>query len=120
MRAPARLAALGTALTAFLLVAAALTAALPVAFSAVVGLPVGLAVGLVVGLLLWTRFDRLSAPGRRAVVGAAGFGYTVLALSGARYVDLPGARGTLTTGRVAALAVAGGVVAALVHRRVTG
>jgi hypothetical protein len=108
MRAPARLAALGTALTAFLLVAAALTAALPVAFSAVVG------------LLLWTRFDRLSAPGRRAVVGAAGFGYTVLALSGARYVDLPGARGTLTTGRVAALAVAGGVVAALVHRRVTG
>jgi hypothetical protein len=80
------LAALGVALTTFVVVAAVLTEALAarIAFSAVVGLPVGLAAGLVTGAATRTRIWR-SPRARPTLLGIAAFGYALLAAAAVSY-----------------------------------
>lgn len=94
------LTAVGTGITAFLVVAVSVIELLDIEFSAMVGLPVGLLVGIVVFVLVLLRHDDADEPVRWAVAGFAGFGYGILLALGTAYVNLVdvGFEGTIGVG----------------------
>lgn len=110
-------AAIGVALTTFLVVAAALTEALAarIAFSALVGLPVGVVFGVVAGAAVWTRLWR-SPRFRPILLGIAAFGYALLAAAAVSY-SVPPARGLVSVATAVPLAALCAVAVALLARR---
>ncbi|WP_144798620.1 hypothetical protein [Halorubrum depositum] len=110
-------AALGVALTTFLVVAAVLTEALAarIAFSAIVGLPVGLAAGIVTGVATRTRLWR-SPRARPTLLGIAAFGYALLAVAAVSYA-VPPARGFVSVATAVPFAAVCAVAVALLARR---
>lgn len=113
-------AAIGVALTAFLVVAAGLTEALAarIAFSAFVGLPAGIAFGLVAGAAVWARLWR-SPRLRPAILGTAAFGYALLAVAAASY-SVPPVRGFVSVATAVPFAGLCAVAVALLARRHSG
>ncbi|OYR48978.1 MULTISPECIES: hypothetical protein [unclassified Halorubrum] len=111
------LAALGVAITTFLVVAALITEALAarIAFSAIVGLPVGIAAGIVTGAATRTRLWR-SPRARPALLGIAAFGYAILAVAAVSYA-VPPARGLVSVATAVPFAAVCAVAAALLARR---
>ncbi|OYR43256.1 hypothetical protein [Halorubrum sp. Hd13] len=111
------LAALGVAITTFLVVAALITEALAarIAFSAIVGLPVGIAAGIVTGAAKRTRLWR-SPRARPALLGIAAFGYAILAVAAVSYA-VPPARGLVSVATAVPFAAVCAVAAALLARR---
>jgi len=110
-------AALGVALTTFLVVAALLTELLAaqIAFSALVGLPVGLVAGVAAGIATWTRLWR-DPRARPPLLGAAAFGYALLVAAAVSYA-VPPARGFVSVGTAVPFAAVCAVVAFLLARR---
>ena len=92
------IAAVGVALTTFLVVAAALTEALAarIAFSALVGLPVGAVFGVAAGAAVRARLWR-SPRFRPVLLGTAAFGYALLAVATVSY-SVPPVRGLVSVG----------------------
>lgn len=111
------LAAIGTGLTTFLVVTAALTSVLAarIAFSAIVALPVGAVAGGVVAVLTWLRFPD-DPDSRPALLGGAAIGYTVLGGLLVQYA-VPAARGLFDLQGLLGIAGVIGVVVFLAVRR---
>jgi len=111
------LAALGVAITTFLVVAAVLAEALAarIAFSAIVGLPVGLAAGIVTGAATRTRLWR-SPRARPTLLGIAAFGYATLAAAAVSYA-VPPARGVVSVATAVPYAAVCAVAVAALARR---
>ncbi|WP_435075730.1 hypothetical protein [Halorubrum sp. HHNYT27] len=111
------LAAIGVALTTFLVVAAVFTEALAarIAFSALVGLPAGIAAGAVAGAAVWTRLWR-SPRVRPALLAVAAFGYALLAAAAVSYA-VPPARGLVSVATAVPFAGLCAVAVALIARR---
>jgi hypothetical protein len=111
MHLRAALAAAGVAVTAFLLVTVAVIELLAFEFSAIVAVPVGLIAAVVAFVAVFAEFRFAGTLVRRAAAAVAGFGYAVLALLAAGYVNLGGLRSVLgvdvvvATGAVTAAAV---------------
>jgi hypothetical protein len=80
--------ALGTGITVFLVVAAAVIEFLAFEFSALIGLPVGLLAGIVAAVVVGLKHDEMSNTLRWVVAAIAGFGYGILATFAASYVNL--------------------------------
>ena len=99
--------ALGAGSTTFLAVAVLVVELLDFEFSAVIGLPIGLIIGGSVVALLLSRYGTLSRASRVVVDAAAGFGYGILLVLGATYVNLA----TLAFEGTVATAVVVGVLA---------
>lgn len=98
-------AAIGTALTTFLVVNAVLTGVLAsrIEFSAIVALPIGFVGGVAMGIATWVRFwDERDA--RPALLGGAAIGFALLVVAGVSYA-VPRARGVVSV--ESALAFAG-------------
>lgn len=113
------LAAVGTALTTFLAVSALFSQLLVtrIAFSVFVAVPVALFTAAIIGWLTFTRF--WSDPDQRpALAGGAAIGYTILALSGIRYVSA-GARQSIPLDTLVGVAGGVGLVVFLVVWRAT-
>ncbi|EMA58617.1 hypothetical protein [Halorubrum kocurii] len=110
-------AALGVALTTFLVAAALLTELLAarIAFSAFVGLPVGLVAGAAAGIATWARLWRRPRA-RPPLLGVAAFGYALLLAAAVSYA-VPPARGFVSVGTAVPFAVACAVAASLLARR---
>jgi hypothetical protein len=111
------LAALGVAITTFLVVAGVLTEALAarIAFSAIVGLPVGIAAGIVTGAATRTRLWR-SPRARPTLLGIAAFGYAILAAAAVSYA-VPPARGLVSVATAVPFAAGCAIAVALSARR---
>jgi len=111
------LAAVGVALTAFLVVAAVITETLAarIAFSALVGLPAGIAAGIVAGAAVWTRLWR-SPRARPALLGTAAFGYATLVAAAVSYA-VPPARGLVSVATAVPFGLLCAVAVALLTRR---
>ena len=99
--------AVGTGITAFLVVAVSTINLLDFEFSAIVGLPVGLIAGIVVFVLVLLRHDDADEPVRWALAGFAGFGYGTLLALGTAYLNIVdvGFEGTIGVGVAAAVIV---------------
>jgi hypothetical protein len=89
------LAAVGVALTTFLVVAVAIIEALAeqIAFSVFIGLPAGVVAGVVAAAVVWLRLWD-SRPARPVLLGAAAFGYAIVVAAAVSY-SVPAARGVL-------------------------
>jgi hypothetical protein len=111
--------AVGTGITAFLLVAVSVIELLDLEFSALVGLPVGLVAGIVSFVLVLLRHDDAEEPVRWALAGFAGFGYGILLALGVMYVNLADFPFEVTVGIGVAAAVIAFLGAALLNRRET-
>lgn len=106
---------LGTPATTFLLVAAAVIEAVSAATGAdvgpgIVGVLVGAVAALAALVLVAWRWERLGDPARHALLGYATVGLTFLFLSALSYVNVPGARETLSVPLNAGIAVVVAVV----------
>ncbi|GAB3696776.1 hypothetical protein [Halorubrum pallidum] len=103
-------AAIGTALTTFLLVSAVLTTALAsrIEFSALVGLPVGIAVGVAAGVAAWVWLWN-APPVRPALLGWSSVGYALLTVAAVSYA-VPPARGLVSVRRAVVVAGVCGLV----------
>jgi hypothetical protein len=92
---------LGTAVTTFLLVAAAAIEFAPAAWGdspgvGIVGVLVGLVLGLAAGAAVTFGVPIISRAVRAAVVGYAALGVTYLGIAAMRYVNVPGADDVFT------------------------
>ncbi|PHQ39434.1 hypothetical protein DJ69_06365 [Halorubrum persicum] len=110
-------AALGVALTTFLVVTALLTDLLAarIAFSAIVGLPVGLVAGAASGIATWTRLWGVSRA-RPHLLGTAAFGYALLAVAAVSY-SVPPARRFVSVETAVPFAAVCAIAAFLLARR---
>jgi hypothetical protein len=102
------LAALGTGITTFLVVAVAVIALLDVEFSAIVGLPTGLLAGAAAFALIQYRYDSLGRVARVMVDAVAGFGFGIVLLLGVNYVNLADLAFEATVGGAAVVGVLAG------------
>jgi hypothetical protein len=109
MHLRAALAAVGAAVTAFLLVTVAGIELLAFEFSALVAVPVGLLVAVVAFVAVFAEFRFAGTVPRRVATAVAGFGYAVLVLLLVGYLNLAGLRGAVGTD----LVVVAGVVTAV-------
>lgn len=106
-------AAVGTGVTTFLAVAAAVIVVVQVEFSALVGLPVGLAAGAAAAVMVAARYDTADPPARYAADAAAGFGFAVGVVLAVRYVNLAGLRPDLSTDVTVGVALVAAALAAV-------
>jgi hypothetical protein len=90
------LTALGSSLTVFLLVSAAIIRILDFEFSAIIALPVGGIAGFAVLLGIVVFYEKLGKTGKRVTQAVAAFGFTIFFLAGLSYVNLGGFRGALS------------------------
>ena len=117
---PRPVAAVGVALTTFLVVAAVITEALAarIAFSALIGLPVGVVFGVAAGAAVRARLWR-SPRFRPVLLGTAAFGYALLAVAAVSYA-VPPARGLVSVATAVPVAGLCAVAVALLARRYSG
>lgn len=124
--APRKLAALlGTPVTTFLVVTAAVVEGVTAATGAdvgpgVLGVLVGALAAVAALLLVTWRWPRLSAQARHALLGYAAFGLAFLVLSALSYVGVPGARQYLSVPLNVGIAVVVAVAVAVVASRTGG
>jgi hypothetical protein len=88
MNARRAITALGSGITVFLVVAAAVIEVLDFEFSALIGLPIGLIAGIVAVVVVILTHDDISDSLRWGIAAVAGFGYGILATVAASYVNL--------------------------------
>lgn len=115
------LTALGSAATTFLLVGAAVIEAVAAATGAdvgpgIVGVGVGALAAIAALVLVAWRLEGTGPVGRALLAGYAAFGLVFLGLSMSSYVNVPGARATLSVPLNAGIAAAVAVGVALVLR----
>lgn len=111
------LAALGAGIATLLVVAVVVIELLDVEFSAIVGLPVGLLAGLAAFALLTSEYADLGQAPRVAVDAVAGFGFGVVLLLGASYVNLADYAVETTAGAAVAVGALVGIGSWLADRR---
>lgn len=116
---------LGTAVTTFLLAAAAAIEFAPAAWGdspgvGIVGVFVGLILGLTVGVVVAFRTGRFSRLQTAAVVGYAALGLTFLAIAAMSYVNVPGVDEMFTFPVQLGVSVLVAVVAGLLTARRPG
>ncbi|MFC5134964.1 MULTISPECIES: hypothetical protein [Haloferacaceae] len=110
------IAAAGTALTTFLVVAVLVTELLSarIAFSAIVALPIGVVAGVIAGIATWVRL--WSRPALRPVLlGGSAVGYALLVAAAASYAVPPARRFVSVWSALGFAAVCGVAVFAFVR-----
>lgn len=110
-------AALGSGITAVLVVAVAVIELVAVEFSALVGLPVALGAGIALGVAVAARYESVDPAVRHAADAIAGFGLVVGAALAASYGNLAGVRSALSTDVIVGLGGLGAALAALASWR---